>query len=149
VAQHWRSETIRTGRVGSLKLGSHEGRRKENDLRRHKSTGVSGAANSHLENMLDEALSETFPASDPIAITIEPHPRAMRGSKVVPAPTTMRGSILRGPLIAEAEPEGAEEQTLTSPFNAMLWGPIQLFTWWSLLIGGRLTHSPSKTSAAK
>jgi hypothetical protein len=96
--------------------------------------------------MLDEALRETFPASDPIAITIEPHPKAMRVSKVVPAPTTMRASI-----IAEAELEakaGAEEQS-PSPFNAMLWGPIQLLNWWSLLIGGRLTHSPSKASAAK
>jgi hypothetical protein len=26
----------------------------------------------HLEAMLDEALKETFPASDPVAVTIQP-----------------------------------------------------------------------------
>jgi hypothetical protein len=36
---------------------------------------------SHLEDMLDEALRETFPASDPIAITIDHQtPKVVRAS---------------------------------------------------------------------
>jgi hypothetical protein len=35
------------------------------------SLGVTTEA-EHLEELLDEALNETFPASDPVAITIEP-----------------------------------------------------------------------------
>jgi hypothetical protein len=34
------------------------------------SLGVTSEA-EHLEELLDEALNETFPASDPVAITIE------------------------------------------------------------------------------
>ena len=30
------------------------------------------AAKTHLDQLLDEALTETFPASDPIAIDVEP-----------------------------------------------------------------------------
>jgi hypothetical protein len=33
---------------------------------------LSSAAITHLNQLLDEALGETFPASDPIAIDIEP-----------------------------------------------------------------------------
>jgi hypothetical protein len=33
---------------------------------------LSSAARAHLNELLDEALEETFPASDPIAITVEP-----------------------------------------------------------------------------
>jgi hypothetical protein len=35
------------------------------------SLGVTTEA-EHLEELLDEALNDTFPASDPVAITIEP-----------------------------------------------------------------------------
>jgi hypothetical protein len=126
--------------------------RKETTLRREKTAGTSESAVSHLEDMLDEALRETFPASDPIAITIAQPPKVVRASKVVVAPSVMRASMVRGPLIADPEPEakiGAEKQSLPGPFNAMFWGPIQLFNWWSLLMGSGLTHSPDKASAAK
>jgi hypothetical protein len=33
---------------------------------------LSSAVRAHLDELLDEALEETFPASDPIAITVEP-----------------------------------------------------------------------------
>jgi hypothetical protein len=33
--------------------------------------GPSPAARAHMEELLDEALNETFPASDPVAINIE------------------------------------------------------------------------------
>jgi hypothetical protein len=121
-------------------------------VRKEKTARTSESAVSHLEDMLDEALRETFPASDPIAITIAQPPKVIRASKVLGAPSVMRASIVRGPLIAEAEPEakiGAEKQSLPSPFNAMLWGPIQLFNWWSLLMGSRLSHCSDKASASK
>lgn len=33
---------------------------------------LSSAARAHLDELLDEALAETFPASDPVAIAVEP-----------------------------------------------------------------------------
>jgi hypothetical protein len=89
--------------------------------------------------MLDEALRETFPASDPVAITIDqPLRKVFPTSKVVAAPAVTRAPILRGPALAEAGPEAeAKEQTQTGPLDAMLWGPIQFFSWWSLLVWGR------------
>jgi hypothetical protein len=74
----------------------------------------------HLDKMLDEALRETFPASDPIAITIEP---------------------LKS--IASAEHQGpdnlatSDEPALVSFYDTNLWGINQIFDWWSLLLGGR------------
>jgi hypothetical protein len=107
-------------------------------LRKNKSVPALMVDNSHLDNQLDEALRETFPASDPIAITIDrPIPAEVtRGSKVVAAPLATRTSVL----IAGAEPEaktGTEGQSPTGPFNAMLWGPIQFFNWWALLMVSR------------
>jgi hypothetical protein len=39
--------------------------------KKHSPSTQSIAAAAHLDNLLDEALRETFPASDPVAITIE------------------------------------------------------------------------------
>jgi hypothetical protein len=36
-----------------------------------KSLKASSAARAHVDDLLDEALNETFPASDPVAINIE------------------------------------------------------------------------------
>jgi hypothetical protein len=100
-------------------------------LRTKKVAGGPEAAVAHLEDMLDEALRETFPASDPIAITIDhPVPKVVRASKVV------RDSVV--PLMAEAvQAPKVEEHSPGGPFKAMLWGPTQIFNWWSFLIGGR------------
>jgi hypothetical protein len=40
---------------------------------RHKSIS---AATDHLNDLLDEALKETFPASDPVAIAVDAEPAA-------------------------------------------------------------------------
>ena len=67
--------------------------------------------------------------------------------KLVRAPTVMRDSIVRGPHIVETEQGtkvGAEEHNL----NAMWWGPIQIFNWWSFLFGGGPANSPDKAAAA-
>jgi hypothetical protein len=49
------------------------------------------AAMAHLDELLDEALKHTFPASDPVAINVEIEPR---GSVAPPAPP--RRSLGRG-----------------------------------------------------
>jgi hypothetical protein len=119
-------------------------------LRKRKSAGA--AKNAPLESRLDDALRETFPASDPIAITIDRPPRSevIRASKAVDTRPVIRASVVRGPLMeAEQAKVGAKEPSLAAPFNPMLWGPIELFNWWSLLIWGGLTNSPHKGAAAK
>jgi hypothetical protein len=40
-----------------------------------KSRGSSLAGKAHIDELLDEALNETFPASDSVAISIETAPR--------------------------------------------------------------------------
>jgi hypothetical protein len=40
-------------------------------VKKRKSLRRSDSGAAHLDEMLDEALRETFPASDPVAITIE------------------------------------------------------------------------------
>lgn len=40
----------------------------------------------HEDEALDEALEETFPASDPIAVTPQPHESAERHHKPEPGP---------------------------------------------------------------
>jgi hypothetical protein len=47
--------------------------------KRNKRPGLkrSEAEAVHLDNLLDEALRETFPASDPIAITIDKPPKGI------------------------------------------------------------------------
>jgi hypothetical protein len=120
-------------------------------LRKQKAARASAAKNLHSESRLDEALRETFPASDPIAITIEESsPKVIRASKVVGAHLIIREPVMRGPRMTETDEAkvGAEERSLAAPLNPMLWGPIQLFNWWSLLIWGGPTNSPPKGSAA-
>jgi hypothetical protein len=42
---------------------------------------LSSTARAHLNDLLDEALEETFPASDPIAIAVEPETMEDRASE--------------------------------------------------------------------
>jgi hypothetical protein len=83
----------------------------------------------HLDKMLDEALGETFPASDPIAITIDKPLKSIASEEQGPdnlatSPrTTFRGT----------EPKPAP----VSFYDANLWSINQIFDWWSLVVGGR------------
>jgi hypothetical protein len=125
---------------------------KDMSLRKRKSAGASAAKKVDLESQLDDALRETFPASDPIAITIDRPPRSkvILASKVVDTRSVIRASVVRGPLMeAEQAKVGAKERSLAGPFNPMLWGPIQLFNWWSILMGGGPANSAHKETAAK
>jgi hypothetical protein len=82
----------------------------------------------HLDRLLDEALRETFPASDPIAITID------RPSKAIAAELLQSADdpAMSAPLTA-TEPKSA----LLSFYDAHLWGINQIFDWWLLLLGCR------------
>jgi hypothetical protein len=85
---------------------------------------------AHLDKMLDEALRETFPASDPIAITIDKPLKAV-ASEEPPGPDTLATAART--TVGGTEPKPA----LVSFFDANLWGFNQIFDWWSHLLGVR------------
>jgi hypothetical protein len=96
--------------------------------------GPSKAEAAHLDDLLDEALRETFPASDPIAIIVD------KPSKSVAPPDELHS--------ADNPPTAAESQEVVvawAPpflglFDANLWALRQMssyFDWWSHLLGGR------------
>jgi hypothetical protein len=96
-------------------LKSKKGRLSESDV-------------AHLDRLLDEALRQTFPASDPIAITIDKPSKAMAAELLqsvddpgVPTPPTA------------TEPRSA----MASFYDAHLWTINQIFEWWLLLLGCR------------
>jgi hypothetical protein len=94
--------------------------------RRTKRTRLSRAEGEsvHLDNLLDEALKDTFPASDPIAITIEKY---------------AGGVALRGARVHEVATPSMPLPV--SVFDMSLWAVRQIskyyFDWWRLLLGGR------------
>jgi hypothetical protein len=96
----------------------------EKGERRHRSD----AEAAHLDMLLDDALRETFPASDPIAICIDRPVEAIANNPqeldTVAMPATLKGT----------EPKA----TLMSYHDANLWGINQIFDWWLLLVGGLL-----------
>jgi hypothetical protein len=49
--------------------------------------GITEPATAHMDELLDEALKETFPASDPIAVDVK-LPRSQDGDKVAKAPVS-------------------------------------------------------------
>jgi hypothetical protein len=85
---------------------------KDMSLRKRKSAGASAAKNVHLESRLDDALRETFPASDPIAITLDRPPRSkiIRASKVVDTRSVIRASVVRGPLMKAEQAKGMRKR---------------------------------------
>jgi hypothetical protein len=81
----------------------------------------------HVDMMLDEALRETFPASDPIAID--------RPLKSVASEEQGPDNLATSPLTTfiGTEPKPA----VVSFYDANLWGINRIFDWWSLVLGGR------------
>ena len=98
-------------------------------MRTPRPEGQSEPDAEHLDNMLDEALRETFPASDPIAITID-KPLKSIASEEHQGPDNLATSPRT--TFSAAEPKPA----LVSFYDANLWGINQIFDWWSLLLGG-------------
>src|SRR5277367_5925522 len=89
---------------------------------------------SHLDNLLDEALKDTFPASDPIAITIE----KSAGSLALSGPDGLANPSMVACVHEVAAP------SMPPPvgfFDINLWAMRQIsnyyFDWWRLLLGGR------------
>jgi hypothetical protein len=89
---------------------------------------------AHLDNLLDEALRETFPASDPIAITVDK-----------PSKSNAPPDDLHSPDSPSTAAESQEVVVGWAPpvlglFDANLWALRQIssyFDWWSHLLGGR------------
>jgi hypothetical protein len=85
---------------------------------------------AHLDALLDDALRETFPASDPIAICIDRPSEALSlGNLRDPDNAAMTPPA---PLKA-TEPKSS----LMGLYDANPWGLNQIFDWWLLLVGGR------------
>jgi hypothetical protein len=85
---------------------------------------------AHLDKLLDEALRETFPASDPIAITIDRPSKAIAAEQLH-SPDDL--AVLPPGTATATEPKSA----LASFYDAHLWGMNQILDWWLLLVGGR------------
>lgn len=106
--------------------------------RGNKAAGVSRSKSeaAHLDNLLDEALRETFPASDPIAITID---RPWKG--IASEQINSQLSLTTEAASHELMVGGAEnEPPIVGLYDANLWGLRQIsyvFNWWSLLLWGR------------
>jgi hypothetical protein len=88
----------------------------------------------HLDNLLDEALKDTFPASDPIAITIEKY----AGSVALSGPDGLANPSMVPRVHEVAVPSMPPPVSI---FDINLWAVRQIskyyFDWWWLLLGGR------------
>jgi hypothetical protein len=84
----------------------------------------------HLDSLLDEALRETFPASDPIAITID------KPWKVI-APEGLHNPDIPSIAAGSQEPIASWTPPIVSFYDANLWAASYFFDWWSVLLGGR------------
>jgi hypothetical protein len=88
----------------------------------------------HVDNLLDEALRETFPASDPIAITIEKPSKAVAHGDLRSSPgNSSMAAITQKAFVSSAPPD-------VDPYDPNLWAVRQIsyfFEWWSLMLGGR------------
>jgi hypothetical protein len=127
--RRWRAPVLQFLHSGYC--GSDSLRKKGN-----KRPGLSRSKAVHLDRLLDEALRETFPASDPIAITIE---KSSKGVEL-------------GGLRSPDEPESPSMPTdsqdavviwappVVGIFSANLWALRQIsyfLDWWSVLLGDR------------
>jgi hypothetical protein len=88
----------------------------------------------HLDNLLDEALRETFPASDPIAITVHKPSKAIAHDGLRSSPDDPpKAAITQQALVSSTPPD-------VGFFDPNLWALRQIsyfFEWWSLVLGGR------------
>jgi hypothetical protein len=104
--------------------------------KRNKRLGLkrSEAEAVHLDNLLDEALRETFPASDPIAITID------KPSKVIAPDEGLRRPDDPSTAVGSQESIASWTPPIVSFYDSNLWALRQFsyfFDWWCGLLGGR------------
>jgi hypothetical protein len=101
--------------------------------KKHSALSHSKAEAAHLDSLLDEALRETFPASDPIAIMID------RPSKGI-EPDGLHSPDIPPMAASSQEIVVSEAPPVVGFFDANLWALRQIsdyFDWWSRLLGGR------------
>jgi hypothetical protein len=99
-------------------------------IKKGKTRRVSEAEAAHLDTLLDDALRETFPASDPIAICIDRPLEALTLSDLQD-PDNVALPPQAG--LKATQPKSA----LLSLYEANLSGINQIFDWWLALVGGR------------
>jgi hypothetical protein len=104
--------------------------RSQGSIEKRERRPLSDAEAAYLDTLLDDALRETFPASDPIAICIDRPLEALTlGNVRDPDNVAMPPQAI----LKATEPQS----TLMSLYDANLWGINQIFDWWLLLVGGR------------
>jgi hypothetical protein len=101
--------------------------------KKHPGLSRSKAEAAHLDNLLDEALRETFPASDPIAIAIDKPSKGIEPHGLLSpnSPPTAAGPQ---EIVVSSAPPGV------AFFDANLWALRQIsdyFDWWFHLLGDR------------
>jgi hypothetical protein len=115
----------------------HTGYRGSGSLRkRTRRPGLTRSEAVHLDRLLDEALRETFPASDPVAITVE---KASKGVE----PNSLHS--LDEPEAPPDKPDSPEAEVasilpIVGLFSANFLVLRQIsyfFDWWCRLLGGR------------
>jgi hypothetical protein len=104
--------------------------RSQGSIEKREGRPLSEAEAAHLDTLLDDALRETFPASDPIAICVDRPPLAFPLGN-----PQDRDNVAMPPqvILKATEPKS----TLMSFYDANLWGINQIFDWWLSLVGGR------------
>jgi hypothetical protein len=91
-------------------------------------SGAPDSAVSHLEDMIDEALGVTFPASDPIAIMVDPPSNVMSPEWVGPCAAGEHGVLIH--TVPNSLRRGMFRLSHPAPLNARMAGP-------SRTVGGR------------
>jgi hypothetical protein len=99
-------------------------------IKKGKTRRLSDAEAAHLDTLLDDALRETFPASDPIAICID---RPLEALTLGDLQDPDKVALPPQAGLKATEPKS----TLTSLYDANLWGINQIFDWWLALVAGR------------
>jgi hypothetical protein len=100
---------------------------------KHSASSRAKAHAAHLDGLLDEALRETFPASDPVAITVDKLPMST-------APSDGLCSADARPMdVPSQEAAVSQAPPVVGFFDLNLWALRQIsfyFEWWSHLLGG-------------
>jgi hypothetical protein len=99
-------------------------------IKKGKTRRLSEAEAAHLDKLLDDALRETFPASDPIAICVD---RALEALTLGDLQDPDNRAFPPQAGLKATEPKSI----LMSLYDANLWGINQIFDWWLALVGGR------------
>jgi hypothetical protein len=102
--------------------------------KKHPASNQIKAAAAHLDSLLDEALRETFPASDPIAIIVA------KPSKNIAPPDDLHSPDSPSTSAKSQEVVVGWAPPVLGLFDANLWALRQIssyYDWWYRQLGGR------------